>query len=390
MTSFLTLDNVEVAGRTVLVRSDLNVPLEEGPDGSRVADDFRIRAALPTLDRLRKAGAVVVVASHLGRPKGEVKENLRLDPVADRLSELGGFQVRKLDVVRGPQVSEALAGAEPGSVILLENTRFEPGETRNDPDLARDLAEGIDLFVLDAFGTAHRAHASTVGVTEHVQSVAGPLLLAEVTSLERLLDNPDRPFVVVLGGAKVSDKLGVINALLPKVDTMAIGGGMCFTLFAAQGSEIGTSLFEEERLGDVREVLAHAEKLVLPTDVVVADRFAEDAGPAWWVGTRSPPTAWGSTSDRTRRLGSRNSSDRRVRCSGTGRWASSNGSRSATEPKRWVKPFEGIRVTRWSAEETRWRRSECWDSRTRSATSRPAGAPDWKCWRGKNFPESLH
>ena len=279
MTTFLTLDNVEVAGRTVLVRSDLNVPLEEGSDGPRVADDFRIRAALPTLDRLRKAGAVVVVASHLGRPKGDVKENLRLDPVAVRLSELGGFPVRKLDAVRGPQVSEAVAGAEPGSVILLENTRFEPGETRNDPDLARDLADGIDLFVLDAFGTAHRAHASTVGVTEHVQSVAGPLLLAEVTSLERLLDNPDRPFVVVLGGAKVSDKLGVINALLPKVDTMAIGGGMCFTLFAAQGSEIGTSLFEEERLGDVREVLAHAEKLVLPTDVVVADRFAEDAGP---------------------------------------------------------------------------------------------------------------
>ncbi len=279
MKSFLTLDDVEVDGQTVLLRSDLNVPLEDGPHGPRVTDDFRIRAALPTIERLRAAGAVVVVASHLGRPKGEVKEGLRLDPVAARLGELGGFPVRKLDVVRGDQVRRAVAEAKAGSVILLENTRFEPGETANDSDLAKDLAEVADLFVLDAFGTAHRAHASTVGVADHLRSVAGPLLLAEVTSLERLLDNPDRPFAVVLGGAKVSDKLGVINALLPKVDVMAIGGGMCFTLFAAQGSEIGTSLFEEERLDDVREVLAHSEKLVLPSDVVVADRFAEDAEP---------------------------------------------------------------------------------------------------------------
>ena len=256
------------------MRADLNVPIENG----EVTDDFRIEASLPLLGRLRASQAVTTVCSHLGRPKDREPE-FRMDPVAARLAELGGFSVRKLDVVAGPDAEAAVAAAAPGDVLLLENTRFEPGETRNDLALGRALSRLCDLFVLDAFGSAHRAHASTVGVTEHVRSVAGPLLLAEVESLSKLLHDPERPFVVLLGGAKVSDKLGVINSLLPRVDSMLIGGGMCFTLLAARGLGVGNSLLEEDRVGEVRHLLEgeHGSKLKLPTDVVVADRFAEDA-----------------------------------------------------------------------------------------------------------------
>lgn len=274
MARYLTLDDVDVAGQQVLVRADLNVPLESG----EVTDDFRIRASLPTIQHLRNSGATVVVCSHLGRPKGRDPQ-LTMDPVAARMSELGGFPVRKLDEVIGPEVEAAVTAAASGDVLLLENTRFEPGETKNDPDLADGIARLADLFVLDAFGSAHRAHASTVGVAERLRSVAGPLLVAEVEALTRLLEDPERPFTVILGGAKVSDKLGVIRSLLPKVDMMLIGGGMCFTLLAAEGYEIGDSLFEEERLEEVREVLAspYGDRISLPQDIVVADRFAADA-----------------------------------------------------------------------------------------------------------------
>ncbi|MDH5372300.1 MAG: phosphoglycerate kinase, partial [Acidimicrobiia bacterium] len=274
MDEYLTLDDVELAGRRVLIRSDLNVPVDEG----RVADDFRIRSSLPTIQRLRDAGATVVVASHLGRPKQQEPE-FRLDPVGEAMSDLGGFPIMKLDRVVGPAVEAAVAASAPGDVLLLENTRFEPGETKNDPDLAANLARLADLFVLDAFGTAHRAHASTVGVAEFIPSVAGPLLLAEVEALGKLMTDPPRPFTVILGGAKVSDKLGVIRNLLPKVDMMLIGGGMCFTLLAAEGNEIGSSLFEEEMLDQVRDVLGSGsgDRVRLPSDLVAADRFAEDA-----------------------------------------------------------------------------------------------------------------
>jgi len=274
MARFLTLGDVDVEGCRVLVRSDLNVPLAAG----KVADDFRIRASLPTIERLRKAGAVVVVGSHLGRPKGR-DPRFAMDPVAARMAKLGGFPVEKLDAVVGSSVQAAVQRAEPGDVILLENTRFEPGETKNDPVLAEGLARLADLFVLDAFGTAHRVHASTVGVAERLRSVAGPLLVKEVEALTRLLEAPERPFTVVLGGAKVSDKLGVIRSLLPKVDMMLIGGGMCFTLLAAEGYEIGDSLFEEDRLEEVSEILAspYGDRISLPQDIVVADRFAADA-----------------------------------------------------------------------------------------------------------------
>ena len=274
MGRYLTLDDVEVAGKRVLVRADLNVPISSGS----VEDDFRIRASLPTISRLREAGATVVVCSHLGRPKDREPE-FRMGPVAVRLAEIGGFPVRKLDAVVGEEVEVAVAAAGPGDVLLLENTRFEPGETKNDPDLAKGLAALADLFVLDAFGSAHRAHASTVGVADYLRSVAGPLLVEEVEAFASLLVDPPHPFTVVLGGAKVSDKLGVIKSLLPKVDMMLIGGGMCFTLLRAEGYEIGSSLVEEDRLDEVREVLASAfgDRVDLPDDIVVADRFATDA-----------------------------------------------------------------------------------------------------------------
>lgn len=274
MYRYQTLDDIEVGGAKVLVRADLNVPLDDGV----VGDDFRIEAALGTIRRLRDAGAVVAVCSHLGRPRG-VDPAFRMDPVAARLGVIGGFEVTKLDSVAGPEVDDAVSAAKPGDVIVLENTRFEPGETTNDPELSYRLARPFDFFVEDAFGSVHRAHASTVGVAERIHSVAGSLLVGEVESLGRFLGDPARPYVVVLGGAKVSDKLGVIKNLLPKVDAMLIGGGMCFTLMKAEGHEIGTSLVEEDMLDEVRALLAGpgGDRVSLPIDLVVADRFAEDA-----------------------------------------------------------------------------------------------------------------
>ncbi len=278
MMEYLTLDDVDVGGARVLVRADLNVPLAGEGTERTVGDEFRLRAALPTVMRLRDAGAVVVLASHLGRPDG-VDPAYSMTPVAARLTELAGFPVTQLADVVGPAVDAAVAGASPGDVLLLENTRFEPGEKKNDPDLAAALAAPFDLFVNDAFGTAHRAHASNVGVAEHVKSIAGPLLIREVAALSSLLDEPAPPFVVLLGGAKVSDKLGVIRSLLPRVDRMLIGGGMCFTLLAAEGYEIGTSLYEDGMHDEVRAVLRseYGDRVLLPRDLVVADRFAEDA-----------------------------------------------------------------------------------------------------------------
>ncbi len=269
-----TLDSLDVTGRTVLVRSDLNVPLDEGA----VADDFRIIASLPTITKLRDRGAKVVVCSHLGRPKGP-DPALRMDPVAQRLGELGGFPVIKLDEVAGRDVAEAVAAAPRDTVVVLENTRFEAGEKENDPALADGLAALADAFVNDAFGSAHRAHASTVGVAERLPSAAGDLLRSEVEALSRLLEEPERPYVVVLGGAKVSDKLGVMRQLLPKVDMMLVGGGMCFTLLAASGYEIGTSLLEDSMVGEVGSLLEseHGDKIMLPVDIVVAEEFAADA-----------------------------------------------------------------------------------------------------------------
>jgi phosphoglycerate kinase len=269
-----TLGTLDVAGRTVLVRADLNVPL----GGGAVGDDFRIRASLPTIEDLRGRGARVVVCSHLGRPKG-YDPLLSMAPVTADLGELGGFATVQAPGVVGAEVEAAVRQAPEDSVVVLENTRFEPGETKNDPVLADGLAALADGYVDDAFGSAHRAHASTVGVAERLPSAAGLLLESEIAAFSELRGDPPRPYVVVMGGAKVSDKLAVMRSLLPKVDLMLVGGGMCFTLLAAGGYQIGDSLVEESMLGEVKDLLEGevGGKIVLPLDIVAADRFASDA-----------------------------------------------------------------------------------------------------------------
>ena len=273
MTDLRTISDLDLAGSTVLVRADLNVPLH----GDTVTDDFRIEASLPTINALRDGGAAVVVCSHLGRPDGH-DPRLSMRPVGDRLGELGGFEVVTASDVAGPD-SRRLVSAADDRVVMLENTRFEPGESSNSAELAAALAGLADLFVLDAFGSAHRAHASTVGVAGLLPSAVGLLVADELAAFDRVLDDPARPFVVVLGGAKVSDKLGLINALLPRVDVMMIGGAMCFTVLAAEGFEIGASLVEKEMLDEIRDVLRSecGSRISLPVDIVVADSFAFDA-----------------------------------------------------------------------------------------------------------------
>ena len=275
MQPFLTLADMELEGLRVLLRSDLNVPLAE----RAVADDFRLRATLPTVELLRNSGAVVVVCSHLGRPGGRVDEDLRMAPVAAALAEIGGFPVTAARDTVGPDAGRLVESALPGEVIVLENTRFHPGETTNDPGYATSLARWGDVFVLDAFGSAHRAHASTTGVATHLRSAAGPLLVRELEAFRVLMDDPPRPFTVLLGGAKISDKLPLIRALLPRVDAMLVGGGMCFSLLAAEGYEVGNSLVEPDFLDPLGEMLRGeaGDRILLPVDVVVADRFAPDA-----------------------------------------------------------------------------------------------------------------
>ena len=269
MRSLPTIDDLDVRGRRVLVRCDLNVPLS----GGRITDDLRIRASLPTLEKLLAAGARLVVCSHLGRPKGQVVEELRLAPVGRRLQELLGRDVEPAGDVVGESARRACSSD--AEVVVLENLRFEPGEETNDPDFADALASLADAYLNDAFGASHRAHASIVGVAERLPAAAGLLLHDEVAKLERLLHAPERPFVAVLGGAKVSDKLGVIANLLDRCDSICIGGAMAFTLLVARGQPVGRSLVERDRVGEVEDTLARADaqgvEIVLPTDVVAAD-----------------------------------------------------------------------------------------------------------------------
>ncbi len=266
-------------GRTALVRVDFNVPLEDG----RVADDTRIRRTLPTLDRLVECGARTVLLSHLGRPGGAPDPELSLAPVAARLEELLGRDVGFVPEVAGPEVETVVGAMADGDVLLLENTRFEPGEKENEPSLARSWAGLADLFVNDAFGAAHRAHASTVGVAEAIRdaggtAVAGALMDTELDFLDRALADPGRPFVGVLGGAKISGKIDVIRALLPRVDRLLVGGAMANTFFRALGLEVGASLVEDDRVALARELLESAEdEILLPVDCVVADELTADA-----------------------------------------------------------------------------------------------------------------
>ena len=272
-----TVDRAEVAGRRVLVRNDFNVPLEDGT----VTDDLRVRAAVPTLRWLLDHGARVICCSHLGRPKGKPDPRYSLEPVRPVLAERLGVEVAFVDDVAGDQALQAAEALGDGQVLLLQNLRYEPGEEKNDPELADRLAALAEVYVDDAFGAAHRAHASVVGVAERLDAYAGFLLAGEVTELSRLLEDPERPFTAVLGGSKVSDKLAVLDNLLGRVDSLVVGGGMCFTFLAAKGHEIGDSLFEPEQVEAVRQLLETASSqgkpVLLPTDVVVAREVSADA-----------------------------------------------------------------------------------------------------------------
>ena len=268
-----TVRDVDVAGKRVFLRADLNVPLDDG----RITDDTRIRASLPTIVSLLERGASVILASHLGRPKGKVNDALRLKPVADRLSQLLGRPVRMTGDALGPGVQVAADKLRPGDLLVLENLRFHAEEEANDPEFAKALAGNADLYVNDAFGAAHRAHASTEGITHHLPAVAGLLMEREVDALSRLLEKPARPFHAVIGGAKVTGKLEVLEALLSRCQAILVGGGMANTFLAAKGLELGKSLVEEERLADAERILAEARRkrvrFMLPVDAVVAPQI---------------------------------------------------------------------------------------------------------------------
>jgi len=288
-----TVRDVDVREKRVLARVDYNVPLE--PETRRILDDSRIRATLPTVDYLREQRARVILCSHLGRPRGQVMESMRLAPTAARLSELLGTAVATADDCVGPAVEEAARSLKPGELLLLENLRFHPEEEENDRAFARALASLADLYVNDAFGAAHRAHASTAGVAAHLPAVAGFLMEKELDYLGRAVGSPQRPFAAVIGGAKVSTKMAVLRNLLSKVDCLLVGGGMASTFLKCQGFAVGESLVEDDQLDAARDVLTEAESqgvpLLLPTDVIVADRFAADAQ-CQTVPVRSIPRDW--------------------------------------------------------------------------------------------------
>ncbi|TFH00240.1 MAG: phosphoglycerate kinase [Calditrichales bacterium] len=290
-----TIRDINLKNKKVLMRCDFNVPLDENLS---ITDDRRITASLPSIKKVLDDGAALILCSHLGRPKGQVVSNLSLKPVAVRLSELIGREVFLTGDAIGEETAKIKKELKPGQVILLENLRFHDGETKNDPEFARELAHGCDVFVNDAFGTAHRAHASTEGVTHYIdECLAGYLIQKEIEYLDKSVNNPQRPLLAILGGAKVSGKIDVIKNLFNKVDVLIIGGGMAYTFLKAQGKEIGTSLLEEDRIEMAGNLLAEAKnrniRLLLPTDVVIADKFDNQATtrvvsvdeiPADWMG----------------------------------------------------------------------------------------------------------
>ncbi|HHV71021.1 MAG TPA: phosphoglycerate kinase [Clostridia bacterium] len=290
----MSLQDINVDNKTVLVRFDYNVPMDEE---GRITDDTRLRESLPTLKYLMSKGAKIVIVSHLGRPGGKIVEKLRLDPVARELEGLLGVPIKKINSCIGPEAEAAVAALEPGQILLLENVRFYPEEEKNDREFARKLAGLAEIYVNDAFGAAHRAHASISAIAEFLPAVAGFLLEKEISIMGKALNNPERPFLAVLGGAKVADKIGVISNLLNKVDTLLIGGGMAYTFLRAQGLEVGKSIVEESKIELAAELIAKAKQngveFILPEDVVVAKEFKEDAEhkvvpvtaiPADWMG----------------------------------------------------------------------------------------------------------
>ena len=285
-----SIKDVELEGKRVLVRVDYNVPF--APGTVRISDDSRIRASLPTIEYLIERRCTVVLCSHLGRPKGRVVEDLRMAPVTQRLSELLGRPVSQAPGSTGPETAAAVEAAEAGGVVLLENLRFDPREEANDPAFAADLASLAGLYVDDAFGTAHRAHASTEGVARHLPAVSGLLMARELEMLGDALDAPERPFAAILGGAKVSDKIGVLDSLAGKVDALIVGGGMVATFLLARGLDVGDSLVERDRVRFAGSLMDTADaRLMLPVDVVVADSFSEEAACAT-VDVEGIPAGW--------------------------------------------------------------------------------------------------
>ncbi len=272
-----TIEDIEVSGKRVLVRCDFNVPQKDGV----ITSDKRIVGAIPTIKYLMDKGARVVLCSHMGKPKGEVNPKFSLAPVAKRLSELLGVEVPLATDTIGPDAKAKAAALRDGDVMLVENTRFDARETKNDPEYAKELASLGEIYVSDAFGAVHRAHASTAGVADYLPAVCGYLIQKEISIMGKALQNPAKPFVAILGGAKVSDKIGVINNLIDKVDTLIIGGGMAYTFFRAKGYNIGTSICEEDKLDLAREMMAKAEakgvKFLLPIDNIVATEYNENA-----------------------------------------------------------------------------------------------------------------
>lgn len=272
-----SIKDIELKGKRVFCRVDFNVPMQDG----KISDDTRIKAALPTISYLTEQGAKVILASHLGRPKGQVVEELRLAPVAERLSELSGKDVQKAEEAYGEAVQSIIENMQNGEILLLENVRFYPGEEKNDQELAKSFAALADVYVNDAFGAAHRAHASTEGIAHHLPAVAGLLMEKELSVLGKALSNPERPFTAIIGGAKVKDKIGVIENLLEKVDHLIIGGGLGYTFIKAQGHEIGNSLLEEDKIELAKSFIESAKekgvKLHLPIDAVVTAEFSPDA-----------------------------------------------------------------------------------------------------------------
>ena len=288
-----TIEDIEVSGKKVLVRCDFNVPLKDGV----ITSDKRIVGAIPTIKYLMDNGARVILCSHMGKPKGEVNPKYSLAPVAKRLSELLGVEVPLAADTIGPDAKAKAAALKDGEVILLENTRFDKREEKNDPEYAKELASLAEIYVSDAFGAVHRAHASTAGVADYLPAVCGYLIQKEISVMGKALADPARPFVAILGGAKVSDKIGVINNLIDKVDTLIIGGGMAYTFFKAQGNEVGTSICEHDKLDLAREMLAKAKEknvsLLLPVDNVIGKAYDEnttfmsiysDSIPDGWMG----------------------------------------------------------------------------------------------------------
>ncbi len=293
MTAKKTIEDIDLARKAVLVRVDFNVPF--APGTTQISDESRIMASVPTIEYLRRRGCRVVLCSHVGRPGGKIVDELRLAPVSARLSEILGAPVAQADNCVGTGVRAMAAGLEPGGVLMLENTRFHPEEESNDPEFASQLAKLADVYVNDAFGAAHRAHASVEGVARHLPAVAGLLLARELDMLGRVLESPERPFAAIFGGAKVSDKLAALQRLSSRADTLIVGGGMAATFLAARGLEVGGSAVEEDMVGDagrlVETAAAGGTELLLPVDVVVANEFSEGAAYRT-VDTDSIPDGW--------------------------------------------------------------------------------------------------